>query len=253
MSFRNGNENSDRKQKLTLRERFRNRINKIIKPTKKETKKKQKKKESVIKKTFDKINKIIKPRKKYIKLPSGLKVEKSKLNTIEKRVQEINKSYSDRKESIVSGAKRVFGKEVGRMIERDIEIKKDKHKLGLTNDTFDDLKELSFEGILKKINTEDDIEKFETQLLENEFYDLDKRDVRYRENYIKAMYNTYGENTDTEELEKIIRELDIEVFILSYYNAYSNTELKDFYDEFQTEDYLEYLKAYFTRLKDVVL
>lgn len=187
----------------------------------------------------------------HTKLPSGESVNTETLNTLKSRINEINEQYRNRQKDIVKSARKLFGEEIAFNIERDLEILNKKERTRLTSGNFDDLKELDVDKIVGRIQNQEDLELVTEQLFENDFYDLNKRDILYRENYVKAMYNTHGENDKTKELEKLVRELDINAFMVSYYNPYSNTQLQDFYDENQADDYIDYLISYFRRLSDM--
>lgn len=138
----------------------------------------------------------------HTKLPSGESVQTDTLKTLKSKVNEINEQYRNRQKDIVRSARKLFGEEIAFNIERDLEILNQKERTRLTSGDFDDLKELDIDKIVGRIQNQEDLELITEQLFENDFYDLNKRDLSYRENYIKAMYETYGENSDTKELEK---------------------------------------------------
>lgn len=184
----------------------------------------------------------------HTKLPSGESVQTDTLKTLKSKVNEINEQYRNRQKNIVKSARKLFGEEIAFNIERDLEILNKKERTRLTSGDFDDLKELDIEKIVGRIKNQEDLELITEQLFDNQFYDLNERDLYYRENYIKALYETYGENDDTRELVELIEQVDIEDFMISYYNPYSNTQLKDFYDPNQVHDYVDYLKTYFRKL-----
>lgn len=223
MSQRNDNRNTPKKTKIRFRDRIKNQFNKVAKAL-----------------GLPSIGKV--------KLPSGNEVEKETYNKVKAQVDGINTAYRQRQKDIIRNAKQKLTREIAKTIEGDIEETNRKARRRLTSGKFDDLKELDFDNIIKNIQDEDELMKISDSLSDNEFYDLDKRDEMYRQNYIKAMYKNYGDNTDTRELEKILNSLDIDEFIMSYYNPYSNTQLKDFYDPEQVEEYIEYLKDYYTKM-----
>lgn len=223
MSQRNDNRSTPKKKKLRIRDRIKNQINKVA-------------------------NALGLPSIGKVKLPKGGEVSKETYNKVKSQVEGVNTAYRQRQQDIVRNAKQKLSREVARAIEQDIDETNRKARRRLTSGKFDDLKELDFENIIKNIENEDDLIKIGDSIATNEFYDLGMRDEMYRENYLKAMYKNYGDNTDTRELEKIIRDMDIDEFIMSYYNPYSNTQIKDFYDPEQVDEYISYLKDYFTKL-----
>lgn len=184
----------------------------------------------------------------YKKLPSGNSVSQSSLKELKKEVERINAAYRERQIKIVNLAKKNLSKEVADMIERDIEQTNIQEKKRLTSGKFDDLKELNVDKIINNLDSQEKLDNVIENIKTNDFYDLVVRDNTYRENYIKAIYKQFGDNTETEKLVGLIKDLSLDGFLLSYYNPYSNTEINDIYDDEQNEDYLDYLISYFTLL-----
>lgn len=182
----------------------------------------------------------------FKKLKSGASIKKDTEIKIREVVEGINKSYSDRKISIIKNARENLSEEVADMIERDIEELDKKKRTRMLGGDFADLLEVDADKIVDSIIDEEDaVTKLEA--LTGDFYDLNKRDLQYRDNYVKAILNEYGDTSETQELVGLIMELEIEEFMLGYYNPYSNTQIKDIYDPEQIDDYVQYLKVFYDR------
>lgn len=186
---------------------------------------------------------------RFTKVKSGASVKVETIKEIERVATEINKSYEQRKENIVSNAKKYLSKEVANAIERDLEeLDRKKDRTRLSSGDYVDLIELNTEKIVDKIQSQSGAEEVLKNLTTNKFYDLETRDKQYRTNYKNAILKQYGDNSDTRELLEIIDNMDLDKFMLGLYNPYSNTQLPDIYDEEQIDGYIEYLVAHYQTL-----
>lgn len=185
---------------------------------------------------------------RFKKLKQGISVKEEQYKQLKQMVEKINIQYDTRKQKIIKNARENLTEEVANAIERDVEQVDKKKRTRLSSGTFDDLSSLDFQKIIDRVNTPDDLEKVIERMSDSVFYDLDARDKMYRKNYVKAILNTHGLNTQTEELIKIINAVDIDKFILGLYNPYSNTQIGDFYDPQNQSDYIDYLIEYYKKL-----
>ena len=202
-----------------------------------------------LKEYFKDVSKVVGRKNfRFKKLKQGISVKEEKYTQLKQIVEKINLDYDTRKQKIIKNAKENLTEEVANAIERDIEQVDNKKRTRLSTGTFDDLSSLDFQKIIDRVNTPDDLEKIIERMSDTVFYNLEERDKMYRKNYIKAILNTHGINTQTEELIKIINAVDIDKFILGLYNPYSNTEIADFYDPQNQSEYIDYLIEYYKRL-----
>ena len=182
----------------------------------------------------------------FKKLKSGASIKKDTEIKIRQVVEGINKSYRDRKISIIKDARENLSEEVADMIERDIEELDNKKRTRMLGGDFADLLSVDADKIVDSIIDEEDA-MTKLEALTGDFYDLEKRDLQYRDNYIKAILNEYGDTSETRELIRLIEGLEIEEFMLGYYNPYSNTQIKDIYDPQQVEEYVQHLTTFYEK------
>lgn len=233
-----------------------------LKKTEKKFSTKIKKEDFVVKDTFetrDELKDYVKDIGKQLKekdlgfekLSTGVVVPKSKITQVRSRVKEINLGYEMKQSKIVRSTRKLFGDEIAEQVEKDLnELNASKRKR-MMNADFEDLRKLDIDLIEKKISSEDDIDKLLTNLTENDYYQLDKREEAYRESYNKALIEVYGDNDDTNRLIELINKMDIDDFMTTYYNPYSNTQIKDIYDPEQLIGYIDYLTKTFERLYEI--
>lgn len=176
-----------------------------------------------------------------VKNESGqFSVRKENMKKLKTKVAEINKEYSKREKDLINKTKENFGEEISDMMKRDMEELKKPKRTKMSSNQFDDLKKLDVKKVLERMTSEKDlIEQLEKY--DGNYYDLDKRDEQYRQNWITALMNEMGYNDKTEEIAKMVEELDLLDFITSYFNDYTEMKIKDIYDAKQQEYYLDYL------------
>lgn len=236
--------------------RLKNKINRIkqvhsvdITKTEKVKVKETFKSKTELKNYFDDVSKIVGRKNfRYKKLDQGFSIREEKYQKAKGLIDDINKSYKERKEKIIKNAKENLSEEVATAIERDIKQVDKKKRTRLSTGTFDDLAEIDTLKRFGRLENEEDIDKLIKGLEDSDFYDLEKRDKMYQENYIKAIMNQYGLDEKTEKLIKIIKNVDIDKFILGLYNPYSNTAILDIYDPTNAEDYIDYLIEFYSRM-----
>ena len=63
------------------------------------------------------------------------------------------------------------------------------------------------------------------------------------------MYNEYGDNTNTKYIEQLVRDLDIDTFMVSWYNQWSGVHLQDWYDERVRATHIDNVTNFFENIK----
>lgn len=179
---------------------------------------------------------------------------------LEKFVDEYNKNISELRENLIDNLHKYLDPIVAENIENMIEQTVDRDKMGFIQAAFDDLRDLDFEQFASKILESEDIDLALADSFEKMYYDLQKRYESYRESYIKVMKEEIGFSTDADELEQLIRDLPLDVFMVSYYDKYSDLTIeiwnpspdkKGLATDETVEGRIERARDYFTRLNNI--
>lgn len=191
-------------------------------------------------------------KKDFVKNAKGVNIPTKDFEKLDKFVSKYNENLKKMTEQIISNAREVFPTiEVDNM-EMSIERAIEREQRRFSNTLFEDLRYVDTKELLDRIGENENIEDFIKEIMEKDYYDLSKRNDMYKENYKKALFNEWGETTETLEIAGIIDELDTETFMLSYYNQYSGVDILAIYEaaEFNDRDFLGKTKDFFNNLKD---
>lgn len=241
-----------------------------------EPKPKTSKKESVIKKATNRIRKAIakigsgttvrvptakystgevgwgRDKKTFVRNKQGVNIPINKYKELEDFVKKYNEQLEKKTQQLIDNARKIFPAiEVDNM-EASMKRAIERDKRRFSNTLFEDLRTLDAKELADRIGENDNIEEFIKEILEKDYYDLDKRNKMYKENYKKALFNEWGETTETQKIADIIDELDTDTFMLSYYNEYSGVSILAVYEAAFLGDrgFLSKVKDYFTNLKE---
>lgn len=179
---------------------------------------------------------------------SGVEINDKRLQEIKKIIQDYNREQEAYRKKIIERAKEVFDPIIADNMEMSIERAVSRDKRRFDGNMFESLRDMDEDEILGRITDITDIDEFIDTL--NNKQTMEEKASMYQENYVKALFNEYGETTITLELAELIKSLDRDVFMMSYYNTYSDTHLKDIYDTKGQEGYLNMLTDYFDNLKE---
>lgn len=188
------------------------------------------------------------------KLKSGVKVNTEKYNELINKIDDINKMYQERKQHIKEQAVEKLDPRVAKAIIKEIEEIDNNVRTRFTTRDFDDLRDIDVNRILDSIENDEDLQKRIDDFANKDYYDITKRDEMYRENYIKAIITEWSggdlkyASDEVLRLIEIIEQIDIDEFMLFYYNKYSNTQIKDIYDRTQKYDYIDSLIKVYERV-----
>lgn len=239
--------------KKEVKEPFRVRLAKLFKPKPKKAKVSKPKKASI---DLEPIGRAMKRTKtseqSYYTNPKGVGITEEQYLSVEQLIDGYNESLAEFRQKIIDMSTEHFDEVISSNMQDDIEraIERDKRRFNET--LFEGLRDADPKGLIDRIDPDTDVDSYIRELLDNDYYDLEKRNIQYQENYITAVYNEYGENTDTDRLAALIRSLDNDTFMMSYYNNYLSTKLQEVYDFDKQEPYLEYLEGIFTKIKNKV-
>ena len=185
--------------------------------------------------------------KEWVKNKQGRSIEKYKADEIRKYVEDHNTEISAYREKIIERAYEEFDENIAANIQDDIKRAVDRDERSFSNSLFEDLRDLDYDEVLGRIGADTDIDEFIENL--NDRMSIEQRAEMYKENYVKALYNEFGENDLTREVAAIIESLHKDIFMLSYFNLYSDTHLNDIYAADGQIEYVRKLKEFFTKLK----
>lgn len=181
-----------------------------------------------------------------------VRVSKAQYDKLDKFVTKYNEDLDKMTQNIIDNAYEVFPEIEAENMEMSIRRAVERENRRFSNTLFEDLRELNTEDLLERIKDNQEIEDFINQIINKDYYDLGERNEMYKENYIKALYNEWGETTETREIAKIIEDMDTDTFMLSYYNQYSGVDILAIYEgsEFGESGFLKKAKQFFENLKE---
>lgn len=187
------------------------------------------------------------PEIKY-KNKKGVKISNDIEAKIRAEIKRYNEEIKKYREKIIERAKIVFDPIIVENMEAEIERAVKRDTRNFDNSLFQDLRDFDETEILDRINEDTDVDDFLQKLTDRQ--SIEDKAKMYQENYVKALFNEYGVTTQTLELADLIESLDSDIFMMSYYNTWSDTHLNDIYDSEGQASYVDKLTDYFKNLKD---
>lgn len=182
----------------------------------------------------------------------GKKISVEKAVKLEDFVDKYNKAISETRKELIENIEKYLDPLVAENIILNIQRATDRPEMSFTNAAFDDLRDLDFEQFTERVLRENDFDVALADMLDKSYYNIQKRYEQYRENYIKAMYNEMGENTETVELAERLRSMSLDKFMVSYYDVHSGIQIDYWYpDKYGENPRVQKVHDYFDRLDKI--
>lgn len=173
----------------------------------------------------------------------GVLIDKDEFSKLYNFLEDYNQEIEDFKSQAVLNIRELYGDMIADAVEKDMARANLDDPTGFQKGLFDDLVYKDVIRMLDKIPEGADVSEYVSDIIDNAYYNISKRNEMYKENYIKAMFNEYGEHDKTIEIAEMIRDMDTDLFMTTYYNQYSEMNIKEFYKLKDMEKHLSKIKS----------
>lgn len=182
----------------------------------------------------------------------GKEVDVEKALKLEEFVDRYNEEIKAVRKELVDNLYKYLDPLIAQNVELNIQRAVEREEMRFNSATYDDLRDLDFKQFSSKILEATDFDEALADMLDKTYYNIQQRHEMYRENYIKAMFNEIGENTETLELAERLRNVSIDKFMVSYYDVYSDIDINFWYNDGSTTDErVNKVNAYFDELDKI--
>lgn len=184
------------------------------------------------------------------KVTDKTSISESEKDKLKRLIEEYNESIVKFREELIEAGHEYFDPITASNMEDYITMAVEREKRRFTDNVYDDLRELSEEAVFSKITDDFTLQQAIEKLEGSDYYNLEKRNELYRENWINALKNEYGENSDTLRIISKVKDMDLDTFMLSYYNQWADVWIGVIYDVTQQGQFLKRVEDFFDDLNE---